>query len=161
MTDKRIGLTVDWDFFTEVPTPSVENGFAFDWGASETWSPALNLFIWQARYSDLYRNGLLGEVRLSPEAETFWPQITVAPGVTALVSDSHAAAYDWAAINDLEEVWSFDAHHDFGYEEWDDFVKKDEVCCDDWAMALATDYHVTTHVRYPMWKNGAMDDDTI
>lgn len=157
---KRIGLSIDWDFFVDIPEPDRDNQWCTDWEQSEDWSAGLLNAIWVSRYAGLVTAGCVDQVKLYCFWQNFWEEFDFLPGTTMIVQDSHSVAYAWAKKQRLDEIWSFDAHHDFGYAPLTD-VMHGQPSCDNWALRLATDHGITTHVRYPGWKIRAYSDDGL
>lgn len=114
-------LTVDWDYFFPVPGPSAPVGEAmlYDWGFRE--APFFIGPIWGSRTYGFLMNDLPLPT-VNDEWRTFWDRFDIHDEAVLYVSDSHliagksevaygGATFDWPVAS----VWSYDAHHDSGY----------------------------------------------
>ncbi len=152
-------LSVDWDFF--FPTPSHDDPdryFLFDWGHRDApfyMSPAL----WANRASGFVANDR-PLPPLSGEQDTFWSRFTFSKGAKLYLAESHASAARPAIVRGVSEVWSFDAHHDLGYDrEAVDHARRGRYACDTWGLLYTEAAEVPVSVVYPAWKKHAFEDE--
>lgn len=140
-------LSIDWDFFFPVPRSDPQG--LFDWGHQE--NPFFRTTIWPVRASSF----LAADLPLPPlsgEQTACWDRFRIAEGAPLYVADSHALIAADAIVAGVDEVWSFDAHHDLGYER-DDLPRlfaTGTIRCDTWGLAYGL-YGIGVHVRFPTW----------
>ena len=146
-------LSVDWDAF--FPTPAHDPLFLWDWGHRE-----LRLFIdpdpiWVFRAAGFVRHGL-PLPGLSGEQEGFWDRVVICPYAVLFFGESHAWAASEDVLDDVDEVWSFDAHHDGGYDDGAfERAFRGRVDCGSWLLAYwihRAACRASCHVRYPAWR---------
>lgn len=155
-------LSIDWDAF--FPTGEKTDQWAlWDWGHSEKWGGDLLGVIWQSRaigftHYDLPLPGTSGE------ETTFWSRFTFSEDAELFLADSHKAAIAPVVAEGITEVWSWDAHHDAGYDQAAllTVMNDQRVSCQDWMLG----YTLTNglkgkdlHVRYPQWRAYALEDE--
>lgn len=164
-------LSVDWDyFFPEGRGTGAPDALAlWDWGMTDTqlgtsnavWVPRAAAFV--AAEQELPKT----DRRL---ARTFWSRFRFTKGATLYVAESHAAIAHRAVLKGINEIWSYDAHHDCGYVPLDDVMGREhqaerlaqgKVRCDDWGL-YASQYHrppILPVIRYPEWKTEWPNDN--
>jgi len=153
MMETRL-LSIDFDYFVPLPTGSDPLWLMFDWGHRED---ALHHgLIWSLRAADLLRNGIPLPAT-SGEETRFWPHIRLAEDAVVYVADSHAAAAVEAVRDGITEVWSFDAHHDAGYDGHGQAMhERGEYDCANWILAYPErPRRRGARVFYPAWKTDA------
>jgi hypothetical protein len=153
-------LSVDWDYFV----PSIDHEFIgnasgarvpYAVGNSEVFTDVLLDALWDCRAAALLAGGH-GLPGTSGEEAEFWPRFRIDPAARLFFADSHAQAAHPAVRTGVTEVWSYDAHHDCGYEgAWDDPLRLGWVGCANWMCAYALG-GATLRVRYPSWRRDAM-----
>jgi hypothetical protein len=154
-------LSIDWDYFFREPSGGNEV-LLFDWGHKE------NLFfindLWDIRASAFVQRKLPLPMTTGDDVG-FWDQFQFAKNAKLYLSESHA----FAATRDLSNrfhgkskgphsIWSFDAHHDLGYDERAiRSIFRGETYCGDWLLFYAMTTDAQIHVRYPSWKTWAFE----
>jgi hypothetical protein len=144
-------LSVDWDYFF----PDIA---WYDWGHRE--APLFIETLWSLRCAN--HNLFTGEraidaVHPDPDLlKSFWSRrISQEPGAL-LVSESHAALYYWLKDWTIDELVSFDQHHDLGYPS-----AKGTLDCGNWAGKLLNEKRVKRFTLvYPPWRQGKKQKET-
>lgn len=153
-------LTVDWDYFFTNPLENDERGnpliWFYDWGHRE--SPMfVDGFMWDIRREAFQKQGI-PLPGTSGEDVGFWDHIRLMPDADLWVTDSHALAGSLEVLDGIHAIWSFDAHHDYGYGGPDP-GPNDFFDCGNWLKASHNIGVKRVHVRYPRWKTKAVEMD--
>jgi hypothetical protein len=142
-------LSVDFDYFFPTPQPGSGDWELFDWGMAE--NELFRVYLWGVRAASFFyaKRALPG---LSGEERLFWRHFNFRRGASLYLADSHAMIVDRAVQQGIDEIWSFDAHHDAGYNAaaTQRCLNEGEVTCENWALSLALGLG-PVHVRYPRW----------
>jgi hypothetical protein len=152
-------LSVDWDYFVPsidhefVPSPGGRVPYAFAGG--EIFPDHMLDALWDSRAAALGARG--GELPgTSGEETAFWQRFTIDERAILYYADSHAQAAHGAIREGVESVWSYDAHHDCGYEgTLEDVQRLGWVACANW-MCYYFLAGAGLHVRYPNWRRDAL-----
>lgn len=139
-------LSVDWDFFFNVPEI-----YELDWGHDEGFHPALQEMLWKHRASNFQ---LVGDPlpMTSGDEVGFWDRFRFTKDARLFIADSHMHAVDTRVHTmSVRRVWNYDAHHDAGYRSLDRLMKDGYVDCSDW-MAYYQLCGAKCHVVYPSWR---------
>ena len=142
-------LSIDWDFF--FPIPSRDPMFLYDWGHRE--APLfLGSHMWVMRDA-AFRVAGIPRPDVNNEWRTFWDTVRIAPDAELYFGESHAWAADPDVAEGVTEVWSFDAHHDGGYDRitTNQAFETGEFRCDTW-MILYGQMGAKLQMRYPKWR---------
>lgn len=153
-------LVVDWDFF-------FPDDPAWEWATGE--SPFLINDIWPIRAANfMVRGGQLPEV--NQEWNGFWKRFSFTFGAKLYIGDSNSLAF-YAILMELNRldrvgVFSYDAHHDCGYQGRNSAevigLRGGRVSCEDWMIPLGqagvtkSGRVPNLHVVYPDWKTEAL-----
>jgi len=149
-------LSVDFDYFFPTPAPGQDDWQLYDWGMAE--SDLYKYMLWDHRAAAFFQAGLPLPT-LSGEQVGFWKQFRFTPDAKLWVADSHAMIVDEPVLDQVDEIWSFDAHHDFGYNEGavGRVLNQNLVTCDTWALSAALTSG-PVHVRFPRWQDASQQD---
>jgi len=143
MTNRNIGVSVDWDYFTPYETI---------WDIQHQESQLYLDFIWQTRghLIDLYKT--------SGEEKTFWLWLLSLghPGDVLTVGESHATIVrDPGIWHEADMILLFDQHHDCWQchdDNRDDDGRMEHVACHNWGRAWLEDNPARRLVWvYPDW----------
>jgi hypothetical protein len=152
-------LSIDWDYFVPsidqdfLPAPGGRVPYAF--GGGETFPDHMIDALWDSRAAVLaMRGGALPGT--SGEERDFWDRFRIDRHAVLYYADSHAQAAHAAVREGITSVWSFDAHHDCGYEgALEDVDRLGWVGCANW-MCYYFLRGAELHVRYPAWRRDAL-----
>jgi hypothetical protein len=112
--------------------------------------------LWDSRAATLQRHNVPLPTSSGAE-ERFWSRFTIAASADLYYADSHAQAAQTMVRAGVDEVWSYDAHHDAGYEgAMDDVFRLGWVGCANWLCYYVL-RGVDAHVRYPSWRSDALE----
>lgn len=150
MAEKLTLLSVDWDFF--FPVPQYDDKFLYDWGHRET-PLFMGPDLWYAREAAFISAGI-PRPEVNDQWKDFWSRFTFSPDAWLFFGESHSWAASELVAQDVGRVWSYDAHHDLGYDaEAVDRTIFGSYSCDTWLL-----HYVMTkaevHVRFPQWMRG-------
>ncbi len=158
-------LSVDWDYFfpkvERIEDGELPNGknvfFMYDWGHKE--SGIFISYIWPHRAADFVRAGLELPKTSGLERE-FWSRFRFSPHATMFYAESHSQAADPRVMRNVTEVWSYDAHHDAGYDadKLQDAMQRGHVTCEDW-LAYYVIRGSKASVVYPKWRDYAVEEE--
>ena len=146
---KRIALSLDFDFF-------VRELMMWDWQHSEL-DPLRSTFAWVGRYAgmDLYKE--CDPKRWADfDPRDLWAVlaergVTLRPGTTCWIADSHGKAYPVLNRPGFDELVNIDAHHDC----WEpNPMAGDEPTCENWLGCTAISRPAIQ--VYPTWKTKEM-----
>lgn len=148
---RRLGF-----FFPEpIGAGKSDKQFLFDWGFSESNGKSIMDFLWVDRAATFLLRGVDMPV-VNDEWRTFWDRFDLSDNPPLFVGDSHMwAGHEVVATQgDWEEVVSFDAHHDLGYngKEFETSPGQYSVTCENWLRFYAEVVGAMTTVVYPDWK---------
>lgn len=156
-------LSIDWDFYFPEPVGRGEGDALglYDWGHSEKHLGQMQDAIWMMRACSFAARELPLPM-VNKEWQTFWGRFDFSNCREAYITDSHK----WAAASmisnrfpgEWEEVVSFDAHHDLGYET--PMTYQGAVCevtCENWLEYYTDVRGAKATVVYPDWKTRAFD----
>lgn len=154
-------LSVDWDFF--FPEGALDPRTDQDWDLWDWGHREARFFIdniWPVRAEGFLRRGL-PLPQLSGEEQGFWGRFRFGPDCRLLHAESHACATLPVVAFSITHVFSFDAHHDFGYGTLANALTaltKGIGHCDNWLLYYALSRR-RTRVLYPRWKTWAFDTE--
>ena len=142
-------LSVDWDYF-------FPDAFPFDWGHREE-----SLYfeaIWSMRVADRDRTGKSVLDIMIPDKEVlrgFWKKVCLNNPIMLYISESHADLGFILKDLQTEELYNFDAHHDFCYGE----TIPSDPDCGSWAGYLLKKNRLKKyHVIYPEWRKDSPEN---
>ena len=158
-------LSVDWDYFFPNPFRSKDGKndsklLLYDWGHRET-----SFFIsglWHSRALGFAQNGL--ELPMTEGYSGFWERFRLRKGTKLFVAESHSQIvslpFRRLVRGQLEQVYSFDAHHDAGYhrESPEEIFRRGTVTCEDWVLWFLFG-GVETKVFYPPWMDTELEPE--
>jgi hypothetical protein len=158
-------LSIDWDFFFEKLEDSSQPEFMKQWGLYDWGHKEAPFFIngplWTVRAGAFIRHNIPLPMTTGDE-ETFWGGFKFAKNAKLHIAESHSSIGH--LLSGGNNIWSYDAHHDMGYEQidnpYDHFDESGEVSCDNWAL-LSHLYGTNVHIRYPRWRHYAMEFEPI
>ena len=108
-------LSIDWDYFLPMPGPDNDRFGLYDWGAKE--APLyMGTVLWASREWTLR---MAGEPipQMIEDRHFFWNDFNISPLATLYYGESHSWAAEKQIADGITEVWSYDAHHDCGYND--------------------------------------------
>jgi hypothetical protein len=153
-------LSVDWDYFV----PSIDHEFLPGSGGRVPYaSSGGEIFpdhmldaLWDSRAAMIQAHGL-PLPGTSGEEAGFWDRFSLDASATLFYADSHAQAAHAAIRSGISKIWSYDAHHDCGYEgALEDVDRLGWVGCANW-MCYYFLRGADLHVRYPAWRSDALE----
>lgn len=163
LTSKRL-LSVDFDYFFEEKSFDPDFWMLYDWGHRD----GGNLFLerlWYSRAAAFKANNLELPTTTGLE-KNFWDRFSFPKSTVLYYADSHVNIYNERVRKNITEVYSYDAHHDGGYQNPQDDVERrkaqtawmenGKVTCEDWAFAYQYIHQIPVKVYYPAWKEWAM-----
>jgi hypothetical protein len=139
-------LSIDWDYFFPDPI----GGPMFYTGPPVADPEEMQFRSWRNRLK-LYVEQAGTIPATSGEEDSFWEQFRFNHECRLFVAQFHRCCAHPEVRNGVSELWSFDAHHDAGYED----LPKDSFSDENWMMAYTAE--VLKHVRYPQWKTHAFE----
>jgi hypothetical protein len=151
---KRL-LSVDWDYFFPIPNSDDETWLLYDWGHKE--APLfMGSMLWYSRDALFQARGL-SRPTVNDQWKTFWSRVEIDPQAEMVFGESHSWAAAQEIAEDVTEVWSFDAHHDLGYNLHDlEDAVQGSYTCGTWLVHYVKN-GAKVHVRYPEWKDPEED----
>jgi len=140
-------LSIDWDYFYPDST-------SYDWGARE--EEFFLLPIWYLRVGDV---NLITQVPILKEympkvPKDFWSRV-VSNKPNLYVAESHSSIASLIVRGSI--VTNLDAHHDFGYHDYESVT-----CCENWAkMSKDSGLIRQYHLIYPSWRKGKDESENF